>query len=59
MKEKLKSRKFIVFTIWLILTIIIIAIGKNIADVLQYFFVISVVYIGGQSTIDTIEKLKK
>ena len=59
MKDKLKSRKFIVFVIWLVLTVFIIITKGDTADVLQYFFVISAIYIGGQSTIDTIEKLKK
>jgi|GEM_PF-5061496 len=58
MKSKLKSRKFLVFIIWLIITVYLVIVKQDTTP-LQYFFVISAIYIGGQATIDGIEKLKK
>ncbi len=54
--HKFKSRKFIAFVVWLILTAFLVFF-KNKTEPLQYFFIITVVYIGGQSVIDTVKKL--
>ena len=58
MLNKIKSRKFFVFIVWLIFTAyLVFAKGKT--DMLQYFFIISIAYIGGQGVVDIAEKLRK
>ena len=57
---KFKSRKFIAFAVWLVLTVVVLFVGiEDRAGVLQYFFVVTVIYIGGQSAIDALGQVKK
>ena len=58
MANKIKSRKLLVFLIWTVMGIIIFIKNSDIATFLQYYGIISMVYIGGQSAIDFIEKKK-
>ena len=59
MVSKIKSRKFFVFIVWILLTTVVIIMGKEVTNILQYFFFISVIYIGGQGAIDFAEKIRK
>ena len=59
MANKIKSRKLFVFLIWTIMGIIIFIKNSDIATFLQYYGIISMVYIGGQSAIDFVNKKKE
>ena len=58
--SKIKSRKLWSFLIWVIITVLIILIvPESIELVLNRLAIITGIYIGGQSAIDAIAKLKE
>ena len=57
--SKIKSRKLWAFIVWAVLIAIGLIMGKTVTpELLQWFGTVTVIYIGGQSAIDTVAKLK-
>lgn len=59
MANRMRSRKLWAFIVWAVLIALGLIMGKTVTpELLQWFGTVTVIYIGGQSAIDTVAKLK-
>jgi hypothetical protein len=57
--NKIKSRKLWAFILWALLGVYMIFSQSDLTVFIPNFMIVTVLYIGGEAAIDTVDRLKK